>query len=144
MAFQALKNINRSQAAANPASGDEPKNFPAMLDKFKGEIARALPTHINPDRMTRIALTAFRMNPRLAECDPRSVFAAIVQSSQLGLEVGLMGEAHLVPFKNECQLIPGYTGLIKLARQSGFVQDIYAHEVRKLSLIHISEPTRPY
>ncbi len=131
MAFQALKNINRSQAAANPASGDEPKNFPAMLDKFKGEIARALPKHINPDRMTRIALTAFRMNPRLAECDPRSVFAAIVQSSQLGLEVGLMGEAHLVPFKNECQLIPGYTGLIKLARQSGFVQDIYAHEVRK-------------
>ncbi|MEY3123341.1 MAG: hypothetical protein RI993_2166, partial [Pseudomonadota bacterium] len=127
MAFQALKNINRSQSGNNE---NEPKNFPVMLDKFKAEIARALPRHINPDRMTRIALTAFRMNPRLAECDPRSVFAAIVQSSQLGLEVGLMGEAHLVPFKNECQLIPGYTGLIKLARQSGFVQDIYAHEVR--------------
>lgn len=127
MAFQTLKNINRSQSGNNE---NEPKNFPVMLDKFKAEIARALPRHINPDRMTRIALTAFRMNPRLAECDPRSVFAAIVQSSQLGLEVGLMGEAHLVPFKNECQLIPGYTGLIKLARQSGFVQDIYAHEVR--------------
>jgi recombination protein RecT len=126
MALQALKNINRAQ---DPAEA-QPKNFPAMLEKFKGEIARALPRHINPDRMARIALTAFRMAPKLGECDPRSVFAAVIQSSQLGLEVGLMGEAHLVPFGSECQLIPGYTGLMKLARQSGLVQDIYAHEVR--------------
>lgn len=126
MALQALKNINRAQAPAEA----QPKDFPAMLEKFKGEIARALPKHINPDRMARIALTAFRMTPALAKCDPRSIFAAVIQSSQLGLEVGLMGEAHLVPFGDQCQLIPGYTGLMKLARQSGLVQDIYAHEVR--------------
>ncbi|MBX6392166.1 MAG: recombinase RecT [Burkholderiales bacterium] len=124
MALQALKNINRSAAET------QPQGFPALLEKFKGEIARALPKHINPDRMARIALTAFRMNPKLGECDPRSVFAAVIQASQLGLEVGLMGEAHLVPFGDQCQLIPGYTGLMKLARQSGLVQDIYAHEVR--------------
>lgn len=127
MALQALKNINRTQAGNGE---NEAKGFPALLEKYKSEIERALPRHINPDRMARVALTAFRMNPKLGECDPRSVFAAIIQSSQLGLEVGLMGEAHLVPFKSECQLIPGYTGLIKLARQSGLVQDIYAHEVR--------------
>ena len=126
MALQALKNINRTAAA----NGEQPQGFPAMLEQFKGEIARALPRHINPDRMARIALTAFRMTPKLGECDPRSVFAAVIQSSQLGLEVGLMGEAHLVPFGNQCQLIPGYTGLMKLVRQSGLVQDIYAHEVR--------------
>jgi len=124
-ALQALKNIKRDAPADGLSQG-----FPAMLEKFKGEIGRALPRHINPDRMARIALTAFRMNPKLGDCDPRSVFAAVIQSSQLGLEVGLMGEAHLVPFGTECQLIPGYTGLMKLARQSGLVQDIYAHEVR--------------
>jgi len=123
MALQTLKNINRNNQV-------EVKSFPAMLEKFKGEIARALPKHINPDRMARIALTAFRMTPKLAECDPRSIFAAVIQASQLGLEVGLMGEAYLVPFGDQCQLIPGYTGLMKLARQSGLVQDIYAHEVR--------------
>ena len=80
--------------------------------------------------MARIALTAFRMTPKLGECDPRSVFAAVIQSSQLGLEVGLMGEAHLVPFGKQCQLIPGYTGLMKLARNSGLVVDIYAEAVR--------------
>ena len=126
MSLQALKNINRT----TPNDAEQPKGFPAMLEQFKGEIARALPKHINPDRMARIALTAFRMTPKLGECDPRSVFAAVIQSSQMGLEVGLMGEAHLVPFGNQCQLIPGYTGLMKLARQSGLVQDIYAHEVR--------------
>ena len=127
MSLQALKNINRSAAA----NGEQTvQSFPVMLEQFKGEIARALPKHINPDRMARIALTAFRMTPKLAECDPRSVFAAVIQSSQLGLEVGLMGEAHLVPFGNQCQLIPGYTGLMKLARQSGLVIDIYVEAVR--------------
>ncbi|MDP2762202.1 MAG: recombinase RecT [Sideroxyarcus sp.] len=125
---QALRNIRRSTAAADKPA--EASGFPAMLEQYKGEIARALPKHINPDRMARIALTAFRMTPKLAECDPRSVFAAVIQSSQLGLEIGLMGEAHLVPFGNQCQLIPGYTGLMKLARNSGLVVDIYAEAVR--------------
>lgn len=61
MALQALKNINRTAAANN----EQPQSFPAMLEQFKGEIARALPKHINPDRMARIALTAFRMTPKL-------------------------------------------------------------------------------
>lgn len=112
------------------ATKKDTNNFPAMLKMFLPEIKRALPKHMDGDRMARIALTAFRQTPKLAECDPRSVFAAVIQSAQLGLEVGLMGEAHLVPFKTTCQLIPGYQGLIKLARNSGFINDIYAHEVR--------------
>jgi len=125
---QTLRNIQKSRQG----NTDDNRNtanvvpFPAMLAQFKGEIARALPKHLNPDRMTRTALTAFRLNPKLSETDPRSVFAAVIQACQLGLEVGLMGEAYLVPFGSQCQLIPGYQGLMKLARNSGFVQDIYA------------------
>jgi recombination protein RecT len=44
MALQALKNINRAKDSAEA----QPKNFPAMLEKFKGEIARALPKHSKP------------------------------------------------------------------------------------------------
>lgn len=117
------------------AKQDATANFPAMLKAYGAEIARALPKHMNGDRMARIALTAFRSTPQLAKCEPRSVFAAVIQSSQLGLEVGLMGESHLVPFNSKdgmkCQLIPGYQGLMKLARNSGLVEDIYAHEVRE-------------
>lgn len=136
-----LKDLRNEQA--EPPDNRKPKDFPTMLKDYSGEIARALPRHINPERMTRIALTAFRSTPALAECDPRSIFAAVIQSSQLGLEVGLLGEAHLVPFTKsvkrdgqfvkvkECQLIPGYQGLMKLARNSGLVEDIYGHEVRE-------------
>ena len=109
---QTLRNLQKSRQGT-------PTNlvsFPAMLGQFKGEVARALPRHLSPDRIVRVALTAFRLNPKLADVDPRNVFAAVIQSSQLGLEVGLMGEAHLVPFGSQCQLIPGYQGLMKLAR----------------------------
>lgn len=113
------------------AKKEPPKDFPAMLQAWKGEIATALPRHLNADRMARVALTCFRNVPKLAECNPRSVFAAVLQAAQLGIEPGLMGEAHLIPFKDTCQLIPGYQGLIKLAKQTGQVVDIYAMAVRE-------------
>ena len=112
------------------ATKQQPKDFPAMLEAWKPEIARALPKHLNGDRMARIALTCFRNVPKLAECDPKSVFAAVIQAAQLGLEPGLMGEAHIIPYKDKAQLIPGYQGLIKLAKQTGQVVDIYAMAVR--------------
>lgn len=106
------------------------QTFPLMLERFKGEIARALPKHLSPDRMTRIALTEFRKNRKLAECDPKSVFAAVIVASQLGLEPGLLGHAYLIPYGKECQLIPGYQGLIDLVRRTGKVKRIEAHVVR--------------
>ncbi|EXI87787.1 MAG: hypothetical protein AW11_02383 [Candidatus Accumulibacter regalis] len=123
---QTLRNIQSARQGNTTGA----VSFPAMLEQLKGEIARALPKHLSAERMARIALTAFRMNPKLSEVDPRSVVAAVIQSCQLGLQIGLMGEAHLVAFGSQCQLIPGYQGLVKLARNSGSVQDIYAHEVR--------------
>lgn len=96
-----------------------PKDFPAMLKAFAPEIARALPAHMNADRMTRIALTAFRQNPALANCEPKSVFAAVIMSSQLGLEIGIQGQAYLVPYGKQCQFIAGWQGLTDLVSRSG-------------------------
>jgi recombination protein RecT len=104
-------------------------SFPALLKQHSAEIARALPRHLTPDRMTRIALTEFRKNPKLAQCDPLSVFAAVIMASQLGLEPGLMGQCYLIPYGRECQLIPGYQGLLDLVRRSGKVRRIEAQVV---------------
>ena len=109
----------------------KPENFPQMLEAWKDQIGAALPRHLNADRMARVALTSFRNVPKLAECKPLSVFAAVLQAAQLGIEPGLMGEAHLIPYGDTCQLIPGYQGLIKLAKQTGQVVDIYAMAVRE-------------
>lgn len=93
-------------------------NFPALLQQFQGEIERALPKHLSGDRMTRIALTAFRRSPKLAQCDPRSVFAAVIQASQLGLEPDTLGRAYLIPYGKECQFIPGWKGLVDLCNRT--------------------------
>lgn len=126
--------------AMRRASGQQTREvatFPDLLEKSRMEIQRALPKHLESDRMMRLALTAFRTNENLGKCEPMSVIAAVVQASQMGLEIGLNGEAYLVPFKRECQLIPGYQGLMKLARQSGFVDDIFAMEVYERDIFEI-------
>lgn len=111
------------------------KQFPAMLQMLQGEVRRALPGHMNPDRMARIALTCFRTVPKLAECEPASVFAAVLQAAQLGLEPGLLGQCYLIPYRNtranrmDCQLQVGYQGLVDLARRSGRVKSLEAHAV---------------
>lgn len=98
----------------------EVKNtFPALLEAHKKQIALALPKHLNADRMARIALTCFRTTPKLGECDPTSVFAAVIQAAQLGLEPGLNGRAFLIPYGNVCQFIPGWKGLVELVNRSG-------------------------
>lgn len=93
--------------------------FPAMLEKYGAEIARALPKHMSGDRLARIALTEFRKAPKLANCDPRSVFAAVIMASQLGLEPGINGQSYLIPYGTECQFVPGWKGLIELVNRTG-------------------------
>lgn len=93
--------------------------FITMLQASEGEIKKALPSHLKPERMIRIALTAFRRNPKLAECDPRSVLAAVIQSAQLGLEPDTLGRSYFVPYKTECQFIPGWKGLVDLVNRAG-------------------------
>jgi recombination protein RecT len=110
--------VNQVKAAAGTAEQAR-KSFPQMLQAYKAHIAMALPKHIDADRMGRIALTAFRANPKLDECAPESIFAAVIMSSQLGLEVGILGQAYLVPYKGECQFIPGWQGYVDLVSRSG-------------------------
>ena len=98
---------------------NQESNFPALLKQFLPEIQRALPQHLNADRMSRIALTAFRRTPKLGNCDPRSVFAAVIQASQLGLEPDTLGRAFLIPYGSECQFVPGWKGLIDLLNRAG-------------------------
>ncbi len=104
-----------------------------MDPKFKTQLAAALPKHMTPDRMARIALTEVRKNPQLLRCDSMSFMGAIFQCAQLGLEPGNgLGHAFLVPFNNrkkgvqEVTFIPGYKGLVDLARRSGQIQDLFA------------------
>ena len=98
---------------------EAPTTFPGMLLAYKDEIARALPKQLNADRLTRIALTEFRKNPSLGRCNPTSVFASVIVAAQMGLEPGILGQGFMVPYKNDCQFIPGWQGLVDLVNRTG-------------------------
>ena len=102
----------------------------AAFEKMKGQFKNALPAHITPDRMVRVAMTAMQNTPKLLQCDRNSLYMAVLKSAQLGLEPdGVLGQAYLLPYGNKVQLIVGYKGLIDLARRSGEVSNIIAKEV---------------
>ena len=108
--------------------------FAALLESNKDAISRALPAHMTADRMLRTALTAIRINPSLQECTSASIIAGVMQSAQLGLDIGVLGRAYLVPYRNkqggyDAQFQVGYKGLIDLIRRSGDVSFVSAHAV---------------
>lgn len=120
---------------AAQAQGVEPqqqgRTVADLLEMQKTEIARALPRHFSADRFARIALTECRRNPRLMACTPASLLGALMQAAQIGLEPGPLGQAYLVPFKDEVTFIVGYRGYIDLYRRSGEGSTIVAREVRQ-------------
>ena len=102
----------------------------SLFDRVKPQVALALPRHLNADRLLRIAMTSVQRTPKLLDCDPKSLIAAVIQSAQLGLEPdGALGHAYLVPYGNTVTLIPGYRGLVDLARRSGQLSTISAQVV---------------
>lgn len=126
------------QITSQIAPQKKPTSIQQMLEhpSYKAQIMRALPAHMNPDRLARIALTEIRKTPQLAECDPLSLFGAVIQCAQLGLEPGnSLGHAYLLPFRNtkenrtDVQFIVGYRGMIDLARRSGQIISLQAHVV---------------
>ena len=90
------------------------------------------------ERIARVALTEWRRNPALGECDPYSFLGALMQSAQLGLEVGPLGLFYLVPFNKQVVGIVGYKGFCDLAYRSGMVKDIRAR------LVYEGEPFKEY
>jgi len=103
------------------------KNFGGLLQRMGPQFKNALPRHIRSEQFIRTVMTTVRKTPDLLQCTQESVIGSIITSAQLGLEPdGVLGEAYLVRYGRECQLIVGYQGFIKLAWQSGMIDDIYA------------------
>ncbi len=123
----------QAKLPARQAGGSTVRDF---FEHNKGAMASVLPKHVNPDRMLRLALTAIRNVPQLMECTTESLMGAVMQCALLGLEPNTpLGHAYMVPFRNrkksitEVQVIPGYKGLVDLARRSGQIVSLSAQAV---------------
>lgn len=108
----------------------------SMIDRQQGELARAVPRHIDPARFVRTTLTVVMQNQKLLDCTPQSIVGAMMQAGAWGLELDPgLGQAYLVPYydrkndRNIAQLQIGYQGMIALALQSSKVKKIMARAV---------------
>lgn len=144
MTTSALKAVATGKEQQQRLADMKPREQIAYLLKQKsGEIAKMLPKHLNSERLLKVAQIAATTTPALAKCDVASLVGAIGQCAQMGLEPNtVLGHAYLVPFNtkrkdgngnerwvNSVQVIIGYKGLIDLARRSGQIVSIAAHEV---------------
>ena len=140
------------------------KNLPSTLvENFfienKDKIANALPKSIRPEKLISDALQCTMKNPRLMQCSTESLFGAIMECAQLGLELTKgMNQVHLVPFyetktgQNKVNVIVGYSGLISLAVEHPSVfsispkvvyeNDTYSY--KEGSNAHIEHEPAPY
>ena len=126
---------NKIQTATNnQVATTEKKTMQSYIKSMEGEIKKALPSVITPERFTRMVLSAISTNPSLGSCTPASFLGAMMSAAQLGLEPNTpLGQAYILPYKNkgilEAQFQLGYKGLIDLAYRSGEVELIQAHIV---------------
>lgn len=109
-----IAEIKNKQSEQNPVA-----KFSSFLDKFKPQLALALPKHLTADRMARLTLTAFSTNEQLRNCEPKSIIASLMTAGQLGLEPGVNGAGYLIPYGRTCTFVPGWKGLVDLVARSG-------------------------
>lgn len=127
------------QTAAQVGSATVKKFFEAN----KSTLMALLPKHFDAERMLKLALGALRTTPKLANASNSSLLGAVVTCAQLGLEPNTpLGHAYLLPFdkrekrdgqwvtvETQVTIIIGYKGMLDLARRSGQIVSIAAHEV---------------
>lgn len=101
---------------------DKIQTLRTVLGKMQKEIQVALPQGMMAARMIRIALTTIQKTPGILDCSARSIVAAVVEASQLGLTVdGVLGHGYIVPYKPRGQAFSiaqfqiGYRGFCFLA-----------------------------
>lgn len=125
---------NKIQNQVATTNNGEKKTMQTYIKSMEGEIKKALPSVITPERFTRMVLSAISTNPKLGSCTPSSFLGAMMSAAQLGLEPNTpLGQAYILPYSNkgtlEAQFQLGYKGLIDLAYRSGEVELVQAHIV---------------
>lgn len=136
---------------ANEVAKKEPSKLQVLqgaLDQGKARMAMLVPrpfqrTYDVTKQVMSFAIEASK-NPALLECDPMSVKLAFYHAASLGLEIGsALGHAYLVPFKTQCQMIPGYRGLIYAAVRSGACRQIWAETIHANDMFSVKLGTEP-
>ena len=105
----------------------------ALIERYTGDFATVLPSHIKPATFVRLAQGVLRRNEQLQKVavrNPGSFLAALLEAARLGHEPGTE-QFYLVPFGNEVTGIEGYRGVIERMYRAGAISTVKAEVVRE-------------
>jgi recombination protein RecT len=105
-----------------------------LIESKRDVLATVLPKHVSVDRLVKVTMMAISRSPDLMACDVATIYRAIWQASELGLDIaGPLPQCYLIPRKNkhrkdslEATFLIGYGGLLKLAQNHRDVEVIRA------------------
>lgn len=108
-----------------------------LFEAKRDELVKVLPKGIDMGNVVPRLLARASRNPNLLKCTPLSIYTAVHQALQLGLEPeSPLGHFYMVPRKNrhannELEAVPliGYKGFCELARRSGEIAKLDAHVI---------------
>jgi recombination protein RecT len=119
----------KAELVARDERGRAPTIFEA-LELAEPRLQTLLPTGTITYAYAKAALgQALRDNPKLIECDPHTLLGAWAYTLQLGLPLGPLGLAYLIPYGSDAVCVVGYRGYIELAYRSGLTKAIRARLV---------------
>lgn len=135
-----------------PAVQEQLKNFMVQFHARQGAYAPLLPPHIPFEKFEASVRAAVAKDPELVtKCNHATVFRACSEAAELGLSLSpTLREADILKVWNkqlkglEAQFRPRFIGYIKLAKQSGEVTDIDAHEVYEWDAFDYAYGAKPY
>jgi recombination protein RecT len=120
------------------------EQFRDLIYRYRDKLAAVLPRGVTVERISQLGLVAMAKDSKVLACTPVSVLRALTIAGQLGLDpTGVGGEAWVVAYKNQAQLLVGYKGMLQLARRSGAVVGIECHVVHSNDTFEIEYGSHP-
>ncbi len=122
---------NQSQGRAVAITKDQ---LHSELVLMKPQVEKMLPKHLDFDKFEGMVINVVAGNTKLLECNQASLLRSVINAADVGLSLNpIMREADILPVWSPngsvAQFRPRAIGMMKLARQSGEVTKISAHEV---------------
>lgn len=122
--------VQKSEAKIDASSLKELVNSPQYQARFREVLGERAP------QFAAALVQITNKSYQLRNCKPLSVIGAALTAAALDLPIDPnLGHAHLVPYKDECQLQIGYLGFVQLAYRTGVYRSINAIEIYEGTLL---------
>lgn len=117
--------------ALSPAASRLPAPLLQELRGIMNTVPALLPPDIPFEQFRAGLWLELQQHPRMDECTPASLVAAVVKAANAGLVPGR--DCHLLPFRNkgryEVTHVPNYGGVVLSLERTGKIRKAFAHAV---------------